>query len=288
MNEILSLFNSLTADELDKVLTSGRALLEKKRREEAEQAQRKKIEDERKRQQEIAELQRRLQELQKQAAASEEKKEPVSASKPEYAESTSFRPASQQAAASKPAEPTPQPVICPYCSQSNTPGSLFCINCGQKMVLKHQPAPKPSPAPAPASSVRPASAQIRYAGEDMKKWEKLPGEKTERGLHEIKFIEPEKEKRMVYFMEVTNKRLLISREGLFAANAGLAFGIVGHLASNAAKKPYLEIPLTAITNYGLISKKEFLIEAGERFVLKNNVYDRTLPQLIENAKNQNR
>ena len=73
MNEILKMLNELKADDLDKVITRANILLEKKRKEEAEQAllekerlRQEKIEQERKRQREIAELLRKLQELQSQ------------------------------------------------------------------------------------------------------------------------------------------------------------------------------------------------------------------------------
>lgn len=73
MNEILKMLNALTADELDGVLMRGGIMLEKKRKEEAEAAQREKerlrlekIEQEKKRLEEIAALQRKLQELQSQ------------------------------------------------------------------------------------------------------------------------------------------------------------------------------------------------------------------------------
>ena len=73
MNEILRMLNELKADELDKVIMRANILLEKKRKEEAEQELLEKerlrqemILREKKRQQEIAELQRKLQELQSQ------------------------------------------------------------------------------------------------------------------------------------------------------------------------------------------------------------------------------
>ena len=73
MNEILKMLNELKADELDSLIVRAKILLEKKRKEEAEQAllekerlRQEKIEQEKRRQQEIAELQRKLQELQSQ------------------------------------------------------------------------------------------------------------------------------------------------------------------------------------------------------------------------------
>ena len=71
MDEILKMLNALTADELDSVILRAGIMLEKKRKDEAEQARleqerlrQEKIEQEKQRQQEIAELQRKLQELQ--------------------------------------------------------------------------------------------------------------------------------------------------------------------------------------------------------------------------------
>lgn len=73
MNEILRMLNTLTADELDGVILRAGIMLEKKRKEEAEEAIREKerqrlekIEQEKRRQEEIAELQRKLKELQSQ------------------------------------------------------------------------------------------------------------------------------------------------------------------------------------------------------------------------------
>ena len=74
MNEILKMLNELSADDLDSLITRANIMLDKKRKEEAEQARleqerqrQEKLEQEKQRQQEIAELQRRLQELQGQA-----------------------------------------------------------------------------------------------------------------------------------------------------------------------------------------------------------------------------
>ena len=63
MDEILKILNALTADELDSVILRAGIMLEKKRKDEAEQARleqerlrQEKIEQEKQRQQEIAEL----------------------------------------------------------------------------------------------------------------------------------------------------------------------------------------------------------------------------------------
>ena len=68
MNEILKMLNELSADDLDSLITRANIMLDKKRKEEAEQARleqerqrQEKLEQEKQRQQEIAELQRRLQ-----------------------------------------------------------------------------------------------------------------------------------------------------------------------------------------------------------------------------------
>ena len=90
-----------------------------------------------------------------------------------------------------------------------------------------------------------------------------------------------------YSMEVTNKRILLTRISAVAASAGVAFGLVGSLAREAAgagPKPWLEIPLTAVTNCGLQNKKEFFIMADQTYVLKNKGYEKFLPTLVANAK----
>ena len=162
-------------------------------------------------------------------------------------------------------------------------------------VPQVQPAPAPvqrvqaAPAPAPRPSVQPQAntPQVRYAEEGLKKWEMLPGEKTERSSHDIKILQPDLGRKYMYAMEVTNKRILIMRISAVAASAGAAFGLVGSLArdlSGNGLKPWLEIPLTAVKNCGLREKKEFFIEADQTYVLKNKGYEKYLPALVADAK----
>ena len=112
---------------------------------------------------------------------------------------------------------------------------------------------------------------------------------------ELHFIQPVMERKYVYSMQVTNKRLLISRGSAFAAGmqtaGAMGGGMLGSLivggimeAANAGGKPWLEIPLTAIVSYSLQNKKEFLFVADKTYILKNKGFDQVLPSLIENAK----
>lgn len=326
MNEILKMLNALTADELDSVLMRGGIMLEKKRKEEAEAAAREKerqrlekIEQEKKRLEEIAALQRKLQELQSQKI--------VIPDEPGKTTGDNFvmydKPAAQPKPA--PAQQAPQMAACPHCKAMNIAGSMFCANCGQSMS-KPQPAqparvscphchalneassvfcsncgqkmtakPPVAPPPKPVTPVQTTAAQVRYADESMKKWEMLPGEETKRKNHPITLLQPDGGRKFSYYMEVTNKRILLTREGNFSKNMGLAGalggGLVGGLlmegvkaAAGAGPKPWLEIPLAAISNCGLQGKKEFFIVADQTYVLKNSNYEILLPDLIANAK----
>lgn len=275
MNEILKMLNGLKADELDALIVRANIMLEKKRREEAEQAllekehlRRNQIEQERRRQQEIAELQRKLQELQSQ-------KPPV----PEPANGNNF--VMREPAA--PVQPRPAQVYCPYCRQLNEAGSQFCANCGQRIA---------APQPAPRASA--GGAQVRLANESMKKWEMRPGEQSMRGRHEIVLLQPDGGK-FAYQMEVTNQRILLYRESAASRNADMVArmggGLVGSLiaegvkaAAGAGPRPWLEIPLTAVSGCGLQNKKEFYIVADQTYVLKNKNYDSLLPNLVAQAK----
>lgn len=292
MNELLKLLNTLTADELENVIRCAGIMMEKKRQEEAAEALREqerlrqeKIEQEKRRQEEIAELQRRLLELQSQQSA--------------VAETPAVKPA--------PAPVVPEKqnvdlVNCPHCGLMNLANKEFCANCGQKMVSRFQPEPKPVPQPAPAPVPQPAPApapapvpQVRYADEDMKDWLMAPGEEIERRSQEIEFLQPKFEGKFAYHMEVTNKRILISRETSASRNATIAArmggGLLGSLiaegvksATGAGPKPWMEIPLTAVVNCGLQNRKEFFIEADKTYVLVNNGIDKFLPNLVANAK----
>ena len=297
MHEILKMLNELKADELDSLIVRAKILLEKKRKEEAEQAllekerlRQEKIEQEKRRQREIAELQRKLQELQSQKP---DIPEPVNGDNFVMRE-----PAAPVQPKPAPAAPQPQPVqpkpaqpFCPHCGQPNAAGSMFCANCGQRMTAP-KVAPQPQTSPAPRTSAR--IAQVRYADETMKKWEMRPGEQSVRGRHEIVMLQPNGGK-FAYHMEITNQRILFYRESSASKNAGMVArmggGLVGSLiaegvkaAAGAGPKPWLEIPLAAITNCGLQNKKEFFIVADQTYVLKNKNYDTILPNLIANAK----
>lgn len=295
MNEILKMLNELKADELDSLIVRAKILLEKKRKEEAEQAllekerlRQEKIEQEKRRQREIAELQRKLQELQSQKP---DIPEPVNGDNFVMRE-----PAAPVQPKPAPAAPQPQPVqpklaqsFCPHCGQPNAAGSMFCSNCGQRMT-----APKAAPQTSPAPRASASTAQVRYADESMKKWEMRPGEQSMRGRHEIVMLQPNGGK-FAYHMEVTNQRILFYRESSASKNAGMVArmggGLVGSLiaegvkaATGAGPKPWLEIPLAAVSSCGLQNKKEFFIVADQTYVLKNKNYDTILPNLVAQAK----
>ena len=299
MNEILKTLNSLTADELESLILRANIILDKKRKEEAEQKaqiekERRRQEmlvQEKRRQQEIAELQRKLNELQSQPAYVPE----------ETVNGNNFDMCGQSApaAAPKPAQAF-NTTICPYCGQPNAAGSTFCVNCGQKLTAQAAPRPVSQPvsqsAPQPAPASAPSThSRIQYADENMNKWVMLPGEKIEWGKHDAFTAAAENGKKYKYYIEITNMRLLFTRESAAAANAGMAARMGGGLlgavvasglksATNSGPKPYMAIPLSAITNHGREGKKEYFIEAGERFVIQNHQYYQVLPTLIEKAK----
>lgn len=296
MNEILKMLNELKADDLDKVITRANILLEKKRKEEAEQAllekerlRQEKIEQERKRQREIAELQRKLQELQSQKLDIPEPvegngfimREPAASVQPKAAP---VPPVSTPT----PAQPKPAQMYCPHCGRPNPAGSQFCSNCGQRMNVPHASA---TPTRAPSN---PGVSQVRYADESMKKWEMRPGEQSVRGRHEIVLLQPNGGK-FAYHMEVTNQRILFYRESAASKNAGMVArmggGLVGSIiaegvkaASGSGPRPWLEIPLVAVSRCGVQNKKEFFIEADQTYVLKNKNYEMFLPDMVMKAK----
>ena len=296
MNEILRMLNELKADELDKVIMRANILLETKRKEEAEQAllekerlRQEKIEQERNRQREIAELQRKLQELQSQKPDIPEPvegngfvmREPAAPVQPKAA---TVPPVSTPT----PVQPKPAQMYCPHCGGPNPAGSQFCSNCGQRMNVPRSSA---TPTPAPSSV---GLSQVRYADESMKKWEMRPGEQSVRGRHEIVLLQPNGGK-YAYHMEVTNQRILFYRESAASKNVGMVArmggGLVGSIiaegvkaASGAGPKPWLEIPLAAVSGCGLQNKKEFFIVADQTYVLRNKNYDMFLPDMVANAR----
>lgn len=298
--EIVRALNELSSKELERTIYRAKALLEKKKQMEAEQEAKEKerqrlekIEQEKRRQEEIAELQRKLKELQSQSM--DEQQEPTKIKGDGFvmydSASAQAKPSAAPAQSTAPAKPqTPQTLSCPHCHQPNPAGSVFCSNCGQRIAA--QPAAPSSSAPvtSPASNAR-----IRYANESMKKWEMLPGENILRNQLDIELIQPIVPGNFKYYMSVTNKRILFSREGAAAANAKMAArmgaGLVGSLiaegissAKGGGPKPWLEIPMTAITNCGVQGKKEFFIDAGQTFVLKNHGYEKYLPTFVMRAK----
>ena len=138
------------------------------------------------------------------------------------------------------------------------------------------------------------ATQVRYADESMKKWEMRPGEQSVRGRHEIVLLQPNGGK-FAYHMEVTSQRILFYRESAASKNVGTAAriggGLVGSIiaesvkaASGAGPKPWLEIPLTAVSRCGLQNKKEFFIIADQTYVLKNKNYDMFLPDMVAKAR----
>lgn len=297
MNEILKMLNGLSADDLDSLIVRANIMLEKKRKEEAEQAlqeqerlRQEKLEQEKQRQQEIADLQRRLEELQRQSAPVPEK--------PTQTESFVAAPKKVPSfytdpAPAAPAQPKPAAgPVCPSCRRTNSPDARFCENCGASLTQPVRQAQA-----APAAPVRPASnaSAVRYAPEGTKKWEKLPGENTLWNRVEITLLQPAPEKRTAYFMEVTDKRILLSRENAFSAGMHMAGamggGLVGGLimdgikaATGAGPKPWLEIPMSAISSCTVQNKKEVVIVAGETYVIKGSGVDKNLPAMVANVR----
>lgn len=128
MNEILQKLNALRADELEAVITRANIMLEKKRKEEAQQAllekeriRQQQLAQAQKRQQEIAELERKLKELKNQTPAM-----------PEDVRGDSFVMREPAPAA----QPKPSNKNCPHCHQSNTLDSMFCASCGKQLAAK--------------------------------------------------------------------------------------------------------------------------------------------------------
>ena len=303
---------------------------------EQERIRQERLELERKRQEEIAELQRKIQELQNQKIeVPEEPCKAKGDGFVMY--DTAVPGPSVKTEAPIPPEPekTPEPaqIICPRCGEANTAGSGFCLKCGNKLSkpepkvsAPQEPAqiicprcgeanpadsafclkcghklsgPKPEPevfsAPAPKPERTPE--QVCYADESMKKWEMLPGEKVIKNSHETVILQPETDKKSVYYMEITDRRILFSKESAFSKNAKVAMGVGGGLvgaiiaegvsaaSGNGGVKPYLAIPLSAVTDCGLRNKKEFFIAAGQTFVFKNHGYENIVPDLVRKAKN---
>lgn len=285
MNEILKLLNALSADELDSVIMRANIILEKKRKEETAQAleqerlRQERIAQENQRQQEIAALERKLQELKSQPAAEMPDVKGAGFVMYDTPKSTPA-PAPVQAAPQRPASQ----VTCPHCNAANTPDSVFCAECGQRISGT---AAKTTPQPA-APRPQKTAGQVRFMDPSAKVWDAVPGEETVRNSHEITLLQPEKSGKYYYCMEVTNKRILITRQHVAARGTSTAFGLLGGIITEMAGggyKPWAEIPLTAIRSCGLRDKREFVIEADVIFVMKNKKYDEFLPELVNRAKN---
>ena len=188
----------------------------------------------------------------------------------------------------------PAQIICPRCGEANPADSAFCLKCGHKLS---GPKPEPEVFSAPAPKPERTPEQVCYADESMKKWEMLPGEKVIKNSHETVILQPETDKKSVYYMEITDRRILFSKESAFSKNAKVAMGVGGGLvgaiiaegvsaaSGNGGVKPYLAIPLSAVTDCGLRNKKEFFIAAGQTFVFKNHGYENIVPDLVRKAKN---
>lgn len=289
MNEILKMLNELSADDLESVIVRANIILDKKRKEEAEQAllekerlRQERLAQEKKRQQEIAELERKLNELKRQSMSQPE--EPgvqgngfVMYEQPKPAPKAA---PVQPVTRAQPA-PTPEKITCPYCHKLNVADSLFCSNCGKKMTGATA-APQPQAVSRSASQPQGQAAQVRYADSSVKEWAKLPDEHTLHGSQEVVFHQPVRSGSYTYYMEVTNKRILISRRSAAAVGASMTLGLVGSLIAGGPK-PWLEIPLTAVKRCW-VDGKQFVIEADQNYVLKNKKFEQFLPDLVNGAK----
>jgi len=122
----------------------------------------------------------------------------------------------------------------------------------------------------------------------------LPGEKSLHSRQPVALLQPQGGK-FTYYMEVTNQRILLFREGsgatVFGSVARVGGGLLGSLLAEGIKsaagvgpKPWLEIPLTAVSDCGVRNRTEFFITADQTYVLQNKKYEKFLPELVANAK----
>lgn len=333
MDEILKQLYALTASELDYVIIRANILLERKRKEEAEaarvererqekerlererqerlkreQEQQEKLKQERLHQQKIEELQRQLRELQNQTASGTtvvqgdnftmrnpvkaQQTTPVAPTKPvsEPVRTVTVKTAATQTA------PKAQTTYCPHCGKANGASGQFCCGCGQRLGVT-QTAQRTAPVQntqrtAPASQT---FGQVRHVDSTVKQWVLEDGEKSVSRCREIALLQPDAGKKQTVYMEITNRRILLTRESTASKNAGLVArmsgGIVGALiaegiqsATDSGPKPWIEIPLTAVADCGVQNQKEFFIEADQMYVLKNKGYEKVLPNLVATAK----
>lgn len=195
--------------------------------------------------------------------------------------------------AAETAAPTARPVTTPTPAPAARP------------VVTPTPAPaaRPVATPAPAPAPKASAAQVRYADESVKNWTSIPGETIVKKAHVIGLLKPEGGK-FTYSMMVTDRRLLFWREsnskkaGIAARISGAAVvalggGLLGPLVAAGTRaalsegpKPWVEIPLTAISSCGLQNGTgEFYITADQTYVLQNmEKYEQYIPQLVKNAK----
>lgn len=300
--------------------------LERERQEriKQEQEQQEKLKQERLRRQKIEELQRQLQELQNQPApktqtapvvpvkpASEPARTQTAQSsqtlvcthcgKVNVGESQFCGGCGQRLTAKQTAAPqASQRAVCPHCGKVNVGESRFCGGCGQRLGTS-QPVQRTVPVQtaqgtAPASQT---SGQVRYADSTVKQWVLEDGEKSVSKCREIALLKPDAGKKQTVYMEITNQRILLTRESTASKNAGLVArmggGIVGALiaegiqsATDSGPKPWIEIPLTAVADCGVQNDKEFFIIADQTYVLKNKGYEKVLPNLVAAAKRNSR
>ena len=210
-----------------------------------------------------------------------------------------------------------QVVVCPHCHKWTDTDYTHCVHCyksinpyaprmvpqaGQPITSSAAPAaPRAASAatyqaaPRPAAVHQPqAAAQVCYADDSVKDWVKFTGERTVRSRHAIGLLQPAGGK-FTYHMEVTDRRILLWKESsgssTFGYVARMGGGLLGSLIAEGVKaaagtgpKPWVEIPLGAVSSCGLRNKAEFFITADQTYVLKNMKYDKFLPELVENAK----
>lgn len=304
--------------------------LERERQErlKQEQEQQEKLKQERLRQQKIEELQRQLQELQNQSAPKTQTV-PVVPVKPasepartvtvkqttqspktlvcshcgkvNVGESQFCGGCGQRLTAKQTAAPqSSQSAVCPKCGKVNVGGSQFCGGCGQRLGTS-QSVQRTAPVQTPqrTAPVSQTSGQVRYVDGTVKQWVLEDGEKSVSKCREIALLKPDAGKKQTVYMEITNRRILLTRESTTSKNAGLVArmggGIVGALiaegiqsATDSGPKPWIEIPLTAVADCGVQNDKEFFIIADQTYVLKNKGYEKVLPNLVAAAKRNGR
>lgn len=304
MNEILQQLNNLTAGELDYVMIRANIILEKKRKEEAEQARlererqereererlererQEKLNQERLRQKKIEELQQQLRELQGQqthaSVVTTTATKPVSTAPTRTVTiKSTANPTTTHSSQSA------QALYCPYCGQKNTVGVRFCGGCGKEIA----PSTATKVVQKPSTSASQPRGQVRYVDDSVKQWVLEEGEKSVSKCREIALLQPDAGKKQTVYMEITNKRILLTRQNTTSKNAALVArmggGLVGGLiaegiqsATGGDPKPWIEIPLTAVSDCGVQNNKEFFFMADQKYVLKNKGYEKILPDLL--------